>query len=878
MKYLGLHELRKMFLDFFREKDHLVKKSYPLVPVNDKSLLLINAGMAPLKPYFLGTEEPPSRRMSTSQKCVRTGDIENVGKTARHATFFEMLGNFSFGDYFKRESIEWAWEFMTERLEIPEEILWVSVYLEDDESYDIWTKEIGVSKDRMVKLGKEDNFWELEVGPCGPCTEIYVDRGEEYGCDNPDCKPGCECDRYVEVWNLVFSQFDKDEDGNYNLLESPNIDTGMGLERISAIMQRTDNIFEIDVMKDIIVKIEELSGQHYDRDGDNGMSFRVITDHIRAMTFLIADGILPSNEGRGYILRRLIRRAARHGKLLGIEGNFLSKMVVDIVDSWKCEYDELVEKQDQIVKVVAAEEDKFQETIDQGMNILDGYISEMANSGNSVLDGKNAFKLYDTYGFPLDLTKEILEEKGYGVDEVSFDEEMEAQRTRAREARAQGDTSGWNKELVHFDEHVESEFKGYDSLNMEVKVIGLFKDGERVSELKKGNDGFIVLEQTPFYPEGGGQVGDSGILAADGVSVSVVDTKKSDKIIVHFATVNEGSISEGDKLTAEVGRLTRSGSARNHSVTHLLHQALKDTLGDHVAQAGSLVMPERLRFDFTHFQAVTQDELQKIEDMVNEKILDSIDVQAAEMSIDDAVKQGAQALFGEKYGDVVRVVSIGDYSMELCGGTHVSNSSEIGSFKIISEGGVAAGVRRIEAVTGVEAYKYNKNLDLELKKAAEILKTNKNDLLKKLESLIEDNKAKDKELHKIKAEMVKGSTGDILSEVSDLGNYKLLVKRVDGLGAEELRNMADGVRDKVDSVVVVLASAVDEKILFVSMVSKNLISEGAHAGNILREVAKLTGGGGGGRPDMAQAGGKDVSKLDSAMDSVADIVKAQFDK
>lgn len=873
-----MHELRKMFLDFFREKDHLVKKSYPLVPVNDKSLLLINAGMAPLKPYFLGTEEPPSRRMSTSQKCVRTGDIENVGKTARHATFFEMLGNFSFGDYFKRESIEWAWEFMTERLEIPEEILWVSVYLEDDESYDIWTKEIGVSKDRMVKLGKEDNFWELEVGPCGPCTEIYVDRGEEYGCDNPDCKPGCECDRYVEVWNLVFSQFDKDEDGNYNLLESPNIDTGMGLERISAIMQRTDNIFEIDVMKDIIVKIEELSGQHYDRDGDNGMSFRVITDHIRAMTFLIADGILPSNEGRGYILRRLIRRAARHGKLLGIEGNFLSKMVVDIVDSWKCEYDELVEKQDQIVKVVAAEEDKFQETIDQGMNILDGYISEMANSGNSVLDGKNAFKLYDTYGFPLDLTKEILEEKGYGVDEVSFDEEMEAQRTRAREARAQGDTSGWNKELVHFDEHVESEFKGYDSLNMEVKVIGLFKDGERVSELKKGNDGFIVLEQTPFYPEGGGQVGDSGILAADGVSVSVVDTKKSDKIIVHFATVNEGSISEGDKLTAEVGRLTRSGSARNHSVTHLLHQALKDTLGDHVAQAGSLVMPERLRFDFTHFQAVTQDELQKIEDMVNEKILDSIDVQAAEMSIDDAVKQGAQALFGEKYGDVVRVVSIGDYSMELCGGTHVSNSSEIGSFKIISEGGVAAGVRRIEAVTGVEAYKYNKNLDLELKKAAEILKTNKNDLLKKLESLIEDNKAKDKELHKIKAEMVKGSTGDILSEVSDLGNYKLLVKRVDGLGAEELRNMADGVRDKVDSVVVVLASAVDEKILFVSMVSKNLISEGAHAGNILREVAKLTGGGGGGRPDMAQAGGKDVSKLDSAMDSVADIVKAQFDK
>ncbi len=878
MKYLGLHELRKMFLDFFREKDHLVKKSYPLVPVNDKSLLLINAGMAPLKPYFLGTEEPPSRRMATSQKCVRTGDIENVGKTARHATFFEMLGNFSFGDYFKKESIEWAWEFMTERLQIPEEILWVSVYLEDDESYDIWTEEIGVSKDRMVKLGKEDNFWELEVGPCGPCTEIYVDRGEEYGCSNPDCKPGCECDRYVEVWNLVFSQFDKDENGNYNLLESPNIDTGMGLERISAIMQRTDNIFEIDVMKDIIMKIEELSGQKYDGEGDNGMSFRVITDHIRAMTFLIGDGILPSNEGRGYILRRLIRRAARHGKLLGIEGNFLSKMVVDIVDSWKCEYDELVEKQDQIIKVVAAEEDKFQETIDQGMNILDGYISEMAGSGTAELDGKSAFKLYDTYGFPLDLTMEILEEKGYTVDEDGFNEEMEMQRNRAREARAQGDTSGWNKELVHFDENVVCDFKGYDSLNMDVKVVGIFKDGERVSELTKGSEGFLVLEETPFYPEGGGQVGDSGVLTADGVSISVVDTKKSDKIIVHFIVVNEGTVSEGDSLVAQVGRLTRAGSARNHSVTHLLHQALKDTLGDHVAQAGSLVMPERLRFDFTHFQAMTQEEIQKIEDTVNEKILDSIEVKAIETSIDNAVKQGAQALFGEKYGDVVRMVSIGDYSKELCGGTHVSNSSEIGSFKILSEGGVAAGVRRIEAVTGVEAYKYNKNIDLELRKAAEILKTNKNDLLKKLESLVEDNKAKDKELHKIKAEMVKGSTGDIVSEVEDLGNYNLLVKRVDGLGAEELRNMADGVRDKVDSAVVVLASVVDEKILFVSMVSKNLIPEGAHAGNILREVAKLTGGGGGGRPDMAQAGGKDVSKLDSAMESVGEIVKAQFNK
>ena len=875
MKYLGLHELRKIFLDFFKEKDHLIKKSYPLVPINDKSLLLINAGMAPLKPYFLGTEEPPSRRMATSQKCVRTGDIENVGKTARHATFFEMLGNFSFGDYFKRESISWAWEFMTEVLDIPEDILWVSVYLEDDESYRIWNEEMGVPKSRLVKLGKEDNFWELEIGPCGPCSEIYIDRGEEYKCSNPDCKPGCECDRYVEVWNIVFSEFDKDENGNYNLLESPNIDTGMGLERIAAIMQRADNIFEIDVMKDIITEIEDLSGVKYETDSKEGMSFRVVTDHIRAITFLISDGILPSNEGRGYVLRRLIRRASRHGKLLGIEGNFLSKLSEDIINSWKVEYDELVENKDQIKRVIAAEEDKFEETIDQGMNILEEYISKMSESSSKVLDGEAAFKLYDTYGFPLDLTKEILEEKGYFVDEDGFEVEMEKQRNRAREARANSDTSGWNKELVHFEEDIESLFKGYDSLNKDVKVIGVFQDGNRVEELTENAEGFIVLEDTPFYPEGGGQVGDTGKLFGNNIEVRVNDTKKSDKIIVHCIEVTKGKVTEGDILEASVDRLTRLGSARNHSVTHLLHQALKDILGDHVNQAGSLVMPEKLRFDFTHFEALNKEEIQRIEDLVNEKILDAIDVSTIQTSMEDARKQGAQALFGEKYGEKVRLVSIGDYSKELCGGTHVDNTSEIGSFKILSEGGVAAGVRRIEAVTGLEAYNYNKNLDVEVKRIAEILKTNKKDIIQKLESVLEEVKTKDKELHKLKADLVKESAADILSEVRETKVASILVKRFDGLSAEELRNMADSVRDKIDSVAIVLASVIDGKILFVSMVSKDLVSKGIHAGNILREVAKLTGGGGGGRPDMAQAGGKDISKLDSALSEVEEIIKSQ---
>lgn len=876
MKYLGLHELRKMFLDFFKEKDHLIRKSYPLVPVNDKSLLLINAGMAPLKPYFLGSEEPPNRRMATSQKCVRTADIENVGKTARHATFFEMLGNFSFGDYFKRESINWAWEFITERLEIPKDLLWVSVYLEDDESYDIWNKEIGVPTDKIVKLGKEDNFWELEVGPCGPCTEIYVDRGEEYGCDNPDCKPGCECDRYIEVWNLVFSQFDKDEKGNYNLLEKPNIDTGMGLERIAAVMQRTENIFEIDVMKDLISEVEKISNKEYSGEDKDGMSFRVITDHARAMTFLIGDGIIPSNEGRGYILRRLIRRAARHGKLLGIQGEFLSSIVDRVIDSWKVEYDELEEKRDKIKRVVSIEEMKFQETIDQGINILDSYISDLSKNKENILSGENAFKLYDTYGFPLDLTKEILEEKGYIVDEKEFNIEMEKQRVRARKAREKTNTSGWNKELVHFDKEVKCDFKGYDSLNMQVEVIGLFKDGQKVSSLKEGDEGLVVFKQTPFYPEGGGQIGDRGILLGKDLKIYVTDTKKSDDIIVHFINVNSGILSEDNVLEAKVDRLNRIGSARNHSVTHLLHQALRDVLGEHVSQAGSLVMPEKLRFDFTHFSQVTEEELQKIEDIVNEKILDDLEVSSCETDIEDAKSKGAQALFGEKYGEVVRMISIGDYSIELCGGTHVERTSQIASFKIISEGGVASGVRRIEAVTGVEAYKYNKKINQEIKELISILKTNKDNLNKKVQNLIESNKVNEKEIHKLRSELAKENTEEIISEKLEVKGTNLIVKRIDNMQAEDLRNMADSLRDKLKSGVVVLSSVNEGKIIFTAMISKDIVKKGAHAGNILKEISKLTGGGGGGRPDMAQAGGKDVNKLNNAMNSVEHILSSQL--
>ncbi|AFS78346.1 alanyl-tRNA ligase AlaS [Gottschalkia acidurici 9a] len=878
MKKLGSHEIRKIFLDFFKEKGHLVEKSFSLVPKNDKSLLLINAGMAPLKSYFLGTEQPPSKKMATCQKCIRTGDIDNVGKTARHGTFFEMLGNFSFGDYFKREAINLAWELMTERLELPAEKLWVSVYLEDDEAYDIWNKEIGISKDRIVRLGKEDNFWELEVGPSGPCTEIYIDRGEKYGCGSPDCKPGCDCDRYLEIWNLVFSQYDKDEKGNYNPLESKNIDTGMGLERISAVMQDTDNIFEIDTMQDIIKEVESITGKKYVSTDKDGMSFRVITDHIRAMTFLVSDGVIPSNEGRGYVLRRLIRRAARHGKLLGIKGLFLNELAIKVINSWGEAYPDLKEREAQIRKIIKVEEEKFEETIDQGINILNEYIKEVKANNKDILDGHHAFKLYDTYGFPLDLTKEILEEYKLTVDENEFNIEMEKQRQRARKAREEGDNHSWNTETtLNIDKDIKTIFEGYENLSLDTKISVIVSDKESENVLKAGEQGIVLLERTPFYAEGGGQAGDTGTITTNKVKAEVVDTKKGQEgQIIHIVKVIEGTLEVGQKVIAEVDVLKRVDTARNHSVTHILHQALKDVIGEHVNQAGSLVLADRMRFDFTHFEGVSRESLDKIEDIVNSKILEGLSVDIVETTLDEARNMGAQALFNEKYGDKVRLVKIGEYSKELCGGTHIKNSSQIGLFKILSEAGIASGVRRIEAVTGLKAYEYVKELEQQIYKVSELLKGNKKDIINKIQTMVEEHKSLEKEIGKLKSELTLSKLDDIINSAIKVEGISVICKRIDDLNGDSLRQLGDKIKDKLGSVLIVLGSSKDDKVSFISMATKDLIGKGIHAGNIIREVAKIAGGGGGGRPDMAQAGGKHVEKIDEALSVVSDIVKAQL--
>ncbi|EOC99953.1 alanine--tRNA ligase [Caldisalinibacter kiritimatiensis] len=878
MKRLSLDEIRKEFLNFFEEKDHLVAPSFSLVPKGDKSLLLINAGMAPLKKYFTGAEEPPKRRMATCQKCVRTGDIDNVGKTARHATFFEMLGNFSFGDYFKKEAIKWAWEFMTERLEVSEDKLWVSVYEEDDEAYEIWKKEVGISEDRIVRLGKEDNFWELEVGPSGPCSELYIDRGEQYGCGSEDCKPGCDCDRYVEVWNLVFSQFDKDEKGNYNPLPNPNIDTGMGLERIAAVMQDAANIFEVEPIKTILTKVEEISGINYGKNDKDDMSIRVITDHTRAMTFMVSDGVIPSNEGRGYVLRRLIRRAARHGKLLGIEGNFLTQVVDVVINKWKETYPELKEREVQIKKVIQIEEEKFQETIDQGMNILEEYIKDIKDENKDTLSGEKAFKLYDTYGFPLDLTKEILFESGLKVDEDGFNKEMEEQRERARKARGDIGNEAWSSEgVLKLDENVKTDFDGYENFNLKTKVIELIKEDEIVEELSKDETGIIILEKTPLYAEGGGQVGDKGLIKNSNFVAEVTDTKKgTNDSIFHFVKIKEGTAKKGDIVEAIVDKRNRLNAARNHTATHILHKVLKEVLGEHVNQAGSLVTPQRLRFDFTHFEAIDKETLAEIEDKVNSKIQETLDVNTKETSMKEAKAMGATALFDEKYGDKVRVVSVGDYSIELCGGTHVNNSSQIGLFKIVSEAGIASGVRRIEAITGESLYKDIKETDAQINKLTQLLKTNKNDLINRVQSLNNEVKELVKEIETLKSKLASSKMDDIVNEVKEIEGIKVIAKKIEGMDMNSLRQLGDKIRDKVGSVIVVLGSTHGEKVSFVSMATKDLISKGIHAGNLIREVAKITGGGGGGRPDMAQAGGKDASKIDEALDKVYDLVKKQI--
>ncbi|HBH2592941.1 TPA: alanine--tRNA ligase [Clostridioides difficile] len=877
MEKMGLNEIRSKFLEFFESKGHYVANSYSLVPNNDKSLLLINSGMAPLKNYFSGVEVPPSVRMCTSQKCIRTGDIENVGITARHATFFEMMGNFSFGDYFKRESIKWGWEFVTEWLNIPEDKIWVTVYEEDDDSYDIWAKEMNFPEERMVKLGKGDNFWEIGTGPCGPCSEIYFDRGEEYGCDNPDCKPGCDCDRYLEFWNHVFTQFDRDEEGNYSLLENKNIDTGMGLERMGCIMQGVDTIFEVDTIKSILEAVEKLTGVKYGENPKNDISIRIITDHIRAVTFLVSDGVLPSNEGRGYVLRRLLRRAARHGKLLGVKELFLQKLIDEVIKVNDKAYPVLVEKESYIKKVVGIEEEKFNETIDQGTEILNSYIEVLKNEGKTVLSGQEAFKLYDTYGFPIDLTKEILEEEHLSVDEEAFNEEMEKQKERARNARGNMDGESWKEDpLSKLESTVDSTFNGYSEIYGEGTIEAIVKDDELVQSAKEGDKVSIVLDNTTFYPEGGGQVGDCGLITNENLVLEVLNTKKgANNSIKHIGIIKSGSISNGDKVKTLVDRETRMSAARNHSATHLLHKALREVLGEHVNQAGSLVTPERLRFDITHFEAISNEELKVIEEKVNNVILSSLDIKCDIMNIKEAKEKGATALFGEKYGDEVRVVSMGDYSTELCGGTHLTNTSQVGMFKILSEGGVAAGVRRIEAITGKAVYEYLKERDGIISEVCVNLKSKEDNLIQRISSLLEENKNLSKELHDMKAKMSLQSVDSIFDSKVEVNGVNLITNKFEGMDMDTLRETADNLRDKLGSGVVVLANVVDDKVNFVVTATKDVLDKGIHSGNIVREVAKIAGGKGGGRPNMAQAGASDVSKVDQALSYASEVIKTQ---
>lgn len=878
MKKMGLNEIRKKFLDFFESKEHYIRPSYSLIPEKDKSLLLINAGMAPLKPYFMGAETPPAKRMATCQKCIRTGDIENVGKTARHATFFEMLGNFSFGDYFKKESIAWGWEFCTEHLMLPTERLWVSIYREDDEAFEIWNKEIGVSKERIVRLGKEDNFWEIGTGPCGPCSEIYVDRGQKYGCDSQDCKPGCECDRYVEIWNHVFTQFEKDDEGTYHKLPNPNIDTGMGLERVACIMQGVDTIFEVDTIKHILNGVLEISKKEYGESKENDTSIRIITDHIKAVTFMVSDGILPSNEGRGYVVRRLLRRAARHGKLLGVRDNFLTNLLDKVIEAYGEAYPELVERKDYIKKIISLEEEKFQKTIDQGIEILKEYVHKLVLCNEKILMGEQAFKLYDTYGFPLDLTKEILQEEDIKVDVEGFNREMEKQRERARAARKDIEELGWETghEIV-IGEKDKSDFVGYDNFSIYTIVLGLIKDGKMIDEVNEGDVINIILESTPLYPEGGGQVGDTGIVYKEDGKIEILNSSKikkgTEEFIIHKGKVVEGNFRKDEEVKVIVDMERRTGTTRNHTATHILHKALKEVLGNHVEQAGSLVTPEKLRFDFTHFEPVSKEDLNKIEKRVNEQIFEALNVDVKLTDIEEAKKSGATALFGEKYGETVRVVNVGEYSIELCGGTHVLNSSEIGMFKILSETGIAAGVRRIEAITGKEIYRYMTDADNRLKSISNALKANINDIEGKIEAMNDEMKRLQKENEQLKSKLASGSIDEILESAKQIDGVNVIAYKLQNLDMDSLRNLGDKLKDKLESYFIVLASSKEDKVSLIAIASEDAVKKGVHAGKIIKEVAQITGGGGGGRPNMAQAGGKDPSQIDKAISETYEIVK-----
>lgn len=883
MQTYGVNELRKMFLEFFESKGHLVLNSFPLIPHNDNSLLLINSGMAPLKPYFTGQEIPPRKRVATCQKCIRTGDIENVGKTARHGTFFEMLGNFSFGDYFKHEAIAWSWEFLTKVVGLEADRLYPSVYEKDDEAFEIWNKEIGIPPEKIFRFGKEDNFWEHGAGPCGPCSEIYYDRGIKYGCGDENCTVGCECDRFIEVWNNVFTQFNGDGNGNYEELENKNIDTGMGLERLAAVVQDVSSIFDIDTMKAIRDKVCEMAHVQYQTDAKKDVSIRKITDHIRSTTFMASDGVIPSNEGRGYVLRRLLRGAARHGRLLGIEGDFMAKLAKVVIEEHKDGYPELEEKKEYIMKLLTIEEEKFNKTIDQGLSILGEMEKELEKKQTKVLSGEDVFKLYDTYGFPLDLTKEILEEKGYAVDEKGFRAAMEVQRVTARSARGTTNYMGAEETVYQqLDASLTSEFVGYEHLTYSSQIIALTTETELAKELLAGQRGTILVKETPFYATGGGQAADTGVIRiveklnhsaeADITEGILAEFEVEDTIklpggkIGHVGTVTKGIFKLDDQVSLEVNTVQRAATAKNHSATHLLQKALRIVLGSHVEQAGSMVSEDRLRFDFTHFSALSAEEISRVEELVNEQIAGALPVATRIMNIEDAKKEGAMALFGEKYASDVRVVSMGDYSLELCGGTHVGNTGVITVFKILSETGIAAGVRRIEALTGNGVFNYYKELEKELNAAARAARTEPSQLTNKIENYLEEIKALKSENEKLKSKLAGSSLGDVMNQVADVKGVKLLAVKLADVDMNELRNLGDQLKEKLGEGVILLASATaPDKVNLLAMATDGAMSKGAHAGNLIKELAALVGGGGGGRPNMAQAGGKNAAGIDAVI-------------
>ena len=872
MEWTSLNDIREKYLSFFESKGHLRLPSFSLVPNNDKSLLLINSGMAPMKKYFTGEVTPPRSRVTTCQKCIRTPDIEQVGKTARHGTFFEMLGNFSFGDYFKKEATAWAWEFCTKVLEMPVDKLYVTIYENDDEAFEIWTKQNGVDPSHIVRLGKDDNFWEHGSGPCGPCSEIYFDRGEKYGCGSPDCGPGCECDRFTEFWNNVFSQFNNDGNGNYTELAQKNIDTGMGLERLACIMQGVDNIFEVDTVQNTMKKISEISGVKYHDDAKNDVSLRVITDHVRSSTFMIGDGVIPSNNGRGYVLRRLIRRACRHGRLLGVNEPFLYKVCETVLEDNKVAYPELQDKAELIKKVILSEEESFGKTIDAGLARLDEYIE---NTEGTVFSGEDAFKLNDTFGFPLDLTKDVLEERGMTVDEEKFNELLANQKATARAARKDAGADAWKNTSVKIDAE-KTVFTGYTDFTAEAKVLALVNaDGELVDMLGAGEKGSVVLDKTPFYATSGGQVADTGVITADGVEFDVEDTSKNaDGIYIHSGTVKEGVVSVGNTVNAQIDADRRKSIMRNHTAAHLLQAALREVLGTHVEQAGQLVNDKEVRFDFTHFNPLTTEELSRVEAIVNKEILACAPVSMQEMPIEEAKKMGAMMLFGEKYGDIVRVVKAGDASTEFCGGTHVASTGELGLFKIVSEASVAAGVRRIVALTGTGVLNYLNECEDTVKFASATFKSADNEVKDRITAIVAENKAKDKEIQNLNAEMTKLKSADMFSSAVDVDGLELYTAKVEGTTPDALRSMGDDVKTKGDNVVAVLAGVNGDKANFVAVCGKVAIAKGVKAGDLVKEVAKIANGGGGGRPDSAMAGAKDITKIDEALSKAEEIVKS----